>query len=98
MDDPLSGQSLLFERHEPSAKRYAKKIFVTLALCGLVYTCFDCYRQEVDKPLPPGITDLQRKNAKAIEKRFSLATWTWSTDGKAVDLYDPAVKGWRKVQ
>ena len=85
--------------HESSLARLIKQIVVILTILGLVYACFDLYRHEVQKPLPPLITPQQRQHAKEIEKRFSLAGWCWSveTTGQTVELYDPKVKAWRRL-
>jgi hypothetical protein len=74
-------------------------VLLILCIAGLLYGYIEWwYRQELEKPAPAPITEIQRKHAKQIEKRFSLAGWTWISEGKRVDLYDPAIKRWRKVQ
>lgn len=89
-------------RHDASLQRsLVWKILKILILCGLAFAVYQCgaemWRHEVNKPLPPAITEKQRAYVREIEKRFSLVHHTWSveTPGRTVSLW---YKGkWRIV-
>lgn len=85
-------------RHESSLSRIPRRLTVkvvvaAVALALLAFSCWqvgrEMYHHEINKPLPPAITEKQRAYVKDIEKRFSLVHHTWSveTPGRTVSLW-----------
>jgi len=79
------------------------RILAILALCALAYYVGGLISQAVDRqmrePLPEAITPAQIKAKDDIGRRFSLAGWCWSLSvpGRTVELYDPQIRGIRRV-
>lgn len=107
MTNPIHPRELNYPiRRQSSFKRIIKAmmpdtlhILMVLALTGLAFAVYQCgaemWRHEVNKPLPPAITEKQRAYVKEIERRFYLAGHTWSTDGRTVEIFERGK--WRRV-